>query len=179
MWCRRGKKCVAFFPIWFLCSASFGIHQLIEPFVSFFGNQISDFGWALIVLNFCVGLNVTRLCWRRILLNFNGFVIYGRFLVGSGCVGPPAFHSAQPYQVWWNRFKRLKSSGTGSKWVHHFNPRYRQLKISLGSMFMDTLILFWWKFYDFKKFRWPRIWKILSWPDGGSAKDELLAEVSL
>ncbi len=30
-----------------------------------------------------------------------------------------------------------------------------------------------------KKIRWSRIWKILSWPDGGSAKDGLLAEVGL
>jgi hypothetical protein len=42
-----------------------------------------------------------------------------------------------------------------------------------------TLRLFWWKIDNFKKIRCPRIWKILSWPDGRSAKDGLATEGSL
>jgi hypothetical protein len=46
-------------------------------------------------------------------------------------------------------------------------------------MFAATLRLFWSQFDDFKNFRWSRIRKNLSWPDGRSAENPLLAEASL
>ncbi len=69
------------------------------------------------------------------------------------------------------------SSRSWKNWGLHFILWYRYLKISLGSMFLAFLWLFWPKINNFLKIRWSRIWKNPSWPDG--KRVGLLAEVSL
>ncbi len=81
--------------------------------------------------------------------NFGGTLIYGRSLVRRECLGPLKSYFHQSYQVWWQRIKRMLSSGSGKKQGLHFDLWYRQLKISLGSMFLAILRLFWPKISNF------------------------------
>ncbi len=41
------------------------------------------------------------------------------------CLGPLKSYFQQPYQVWWQRIKRMLSSGSGKKRGLHFNLWYR------------------------------------------------------
>ncbi len=74
---------------------------------------------------------------------FHYAIMYGHSLEGSKSLGPQATHTQYLCQVWLDCVKRLRSSGSGKKRVHHFCLKFQDFKhpnILAHKFFLNSIL---------------------------------------